>query len=119
MTTTKLQQDINDLCSKHVLGILDDISKTYNLDLNELKTKYIDDQSSTVQTDSTTVVPEKKKRGRKKKQKDEFIETVEVEYEGVKYLVDDNNNVYSHNVEEPALIGERLVDGTIKMFTVN
>lgn len=55
-------------------------------------------------------------KSRKKKQKEEVIETEEYEYEGVKYLVDNQNNVYTYNIEEPALVGEKLVDGTVKLF---
>jgi len=114
MASAKIKQNIHDLFVQHISTILDDIADTYKIDVNELKSKYLEDNASTTTDASAVVVTEKKKRGRKKKQKDEFIETVEVEYEGEKYLVDDNNNVYSHNVEEPRLIGERLVDGTIR-----
>ena len=53
---------------------------------------------------------------RKKKQKDEFIKTVEYEFEGQKYLVDDANNVYTYDVEKPKLIGEKLINGTVRFL---
>lgn len=101
------QQEVSALLSKHLVTILEDVAKRYELDADELKERYM-----------TAGVgdADKKKRGRKKKQKDEYIETVEVEFEGTKYLVDDQNNVYTHNIEAPALVGERLVDGTIRLF---
>ena len=111
-----LTHDINKLVSEHVKTLLESIAASYNLNEKELKEKYlgiIESSSSNVLGDIT----EKKKRGRKKKQKDEYIETEEYEYEGVKYLVDGNNNVYTYNIEEPMLIGEKLVDGTVKKFT--
>jgi hypothetical protein len=59
-------------------------------------------------------VPEKKARGRKKKTKDEFVSTTEFQYNGITYLIDQKNNVYTYNIESPTFIGEKLVDGTIK-----
>lgn len=96
------------MLAKHLGGVLEDIAKRHELDIEDLKERYL----SPVVSEA-----EKKKRGRKKKQKDEYIETVEIEYEGTKYLVDEQNNVYSHNIEAPALVGERLVDGTVRLFT--
>lgn len=120
-----LTHDINKLVLEHVKSLLESIASTYNLNEKELKEKYMgvpagvvdtqDSVSSNVLGDAT----EKKKRGRKKKQKDEYIETEEYEYEGVKYLVDTNNNVYTYNIEEPMLVGEKLVDGTVKKFTTS
>jgi hypothetical protein len=121
-----LTHDINKLVLEHVKSLLESIAATYNLNEKELKEKYMgaaacsvadaqDSCSSNIVGDAT----EKKKRGRKKKQKDEYIETEEYEYEGVKYLVDGNNNVYTYNIEEPMLIGEKLVDGTVKKFSTS
>ena len=110
-STIALTSSLSDLVNSHVRSILESIAKTYNISEKELKEKYLDDKKD----DGV----EKKRRGRKKKQKDEYIETEECEYEGVKYLVDGNNNVYTFNLEEPALIGERFVDGTIRFFSNN
>lgn len=100
-------ENILDSFTKNLEKLLEDISKTYSIDYDELKDKYIGkkDQVS---------VP--KKRGRKKKQKEEFIEAEEFEYEGVTYLVDDKNNVYTNNVEAPNLVGEKLVNGSIRFY---
>lgn len=57
-----------------------------------------------------------KKRGRKKKQKEEVIEMEEYMYDGVVYLIDANNNVYTFDLDAPHLIGERFVDGTVRFF---
>ena len=115
-----LTHDINKLVLEHVKSLLESIASTYNLNEKELKEKYMGAAAGVADTQDTTVLgdaTEKKKRGRKKKQKDEYIETEEYDYEGVKYLVDGNNNVYTYNIEEPMLIGEKLVDGTVKKFT--
>ena len=52
----------------------------------------------------------------RKKKKNDYIEVDEYEFNHVKYLVDSKNNVYTHNLEKPMLIGERLVDGKIKFY---
>ena len=114
-TLCNLCTDINGLVKEHLKLVLENIALTYNLNEQELKEKYMGDQASSGSTVDNGA--EKKKRGRKKKQKDEFIEAEEYEYEGQKYLVDGSNNVYTYNIEEPTLIGERLVDGTVKLFT--
>lgn len=107
----KMLAEINEIIVKQMGKILEDIAEAHNLNVSELKEKYLGQNSD--------LMAEKKKRGRKKKQKDEMIETVEVEYEGSKYLVDSQNNVYTNNVNAPALVGERLVDGTIKFSKKN
>ena len=113
-TATTLIQDLQSVVKDNLRLILENIALTYHLNDKELKERYMGELITS--TDSVDNGNEKKKRGRKKKQKDEFIETEEYEYEGVKYLVDGNNNVYTYNIEEPTLVGEKLVDGTIKMF---
>jgi hypothetical protein len=122
MSLTNLSTQISALVAAHLQDelkhILLDIAKRYSIDAQELIELYqqkSETKSCCVQDQCST--SEKKKRGRKKKQKDEFIETEEYEYDGTKYLVDSNNNVYTFNVEEPHLIGERFVDGTIRFFS--
>ena len=85
--------------------ILRDISETYSISLEALKEKYISESKTS------------KKRGRKKLVKEEYIETEEFMYCGITYLVDNNNLVYTNDIESPVLIGERLVDGTVKRYT--
>lgn len=111
---TQLATELQKLVQRHLVGVLEDIANKYQLDAAELKSIYLD--GDTDFAGSTEAQGEKKKRGRKKKQKDEFIEVEEYEYEGSKYLVDSQNNVYSHDVEQPVLVGERLVDGTVRLF---
>lgn len=107
-------QKLNSLVCDFVKNdLLVKISSDYNIDYNELVDKYIGVGGS-VMMGSSADAP--KKRGRKKKQKDEFIRTEEYEFDGVKYLLDENNNVYTYNIEKPKLIGEKLVDGTIKFI---
>jgi hypothetical protein len=124
--------------------VLEEIAFTYGLNETELKNKWGSMRSCVsppqVFTDSPTPAPPpsecnggeccapepvaaKPKKStatrtsRKKKQKEDVIETEEYEWDGVKYLVDNQNNVYTYNIEEPALVGEKLVDGTVKLFT--
>lgn len=86
--------------------ILDDISKTYNIDREELFQKYL---APYAEDDVNQHIP--KKRGRKKKIKDDFIETEEYEYMGKVYLVDKNNIVYSNDPQKPVVLGKKLPDG--------
>jgi hypothetical protein len=84
-------------------GILQDISIHYGLNYDELKMRYLS---------SNEVTP--KKRGRKKKQKEEYVEAEEYVYNGALYLVDAKNVVYTNDLEAPCVVGERLIDGSIK-----
>lgn len=110
---TQLTTDLHGLVQKYLAGVLQHIAEKYDLDHEELRANYLEGDFQPADSGSGT---EKKKRGRKKKQKDEYIEAEEYEYEGVKYLVDGQNNVYTYNVDNPTLVGERLVDGTVRLF---
>jgi hypothetical protein len=99
----KIQTIIND----DIESMLRDISKTYKINFVELKQKYIIN-------DIKVELP--KKRGRKKKLKEEFIEAEEYIYKGETYLVDNKNLIYKNDLESPKIIGEKLVDGTIKFY---
>lgn len=105
---------IIDKITENLEEMLKDISITYSLDFEELKTKYINKPNETIIIEQQVEVP--KKRGRKKKQKEEYIEAEEIEFEGKTYLVDDKNNVYTNNIDFPTLIGEKLVNGNIKFY---
>jgi len=94
---------IQNILNEELENMLKDISKTYKLDFLELKQKYMPND-----------LP--KKRGRKKKLKEEFIEAEEYVYKGETYLVDNKNLIYTNNLESPTIIGEKLVDGTIKFY---
>lgn len=122
-----IQSEISRYMNDTIFNILQDISENYGIPLVELQERY-DISADTLSSSNNSgsgggngdkgLNTEKKKRGRKKKQKDEFIETYKHEYEGETYLVDGNNNVYTYNLEEPMLIGEMLVDGTIKKYDI-
>lgn len=110
--------EINKVVQRYLTLVLENISQKYGIDLEELKCHYIngDIELTNTSTDKPDAAVEKKKRGRKKKLKEELIETREYEFEGVKYLVDNDNNVYTYNIEAPVHVGEKLVDGTIAFF---
>ena len=82
-------------------NLLKDVSTRYNIDLCELRARYLPETT--------------KRKGRKKKESDEFIETTEYIYNGKTYLIDKMNNVYTNDMDAPMMIGERLIDGTIRM----
>lgn len=106
----KIQKVINE----DIDNMLKDISKTYEIDYIELKKKYSPLQNLT--NNEPVVIDGPKKRGRKKKVKEEFVEAEEFIYKDVTYLVDEKNIVYTNNLETPTIIGEKLVDGTIKFY---
>ncbi len=126
-STVKATKVLLEVLSNHVKNhtneILASISKDYNINIDELKEKYgskpitidIGKNKKNKVTHGPDGLPiEPKKRGRKKKQREELIETEEYEFDGVKYLVDNDNNVYTYNIEQPVFVGTKLIDGRIK-----
>lgn len=113
---TAVSQQINKLVENEIESLVKRISIDYKISLEEMKQKY-ELMFITVpppQTEEQIEETPKKQRGRKKKVKDDFISTTEYMYNGVTYLLDSKNNVYTYNIESPTLIGEKLIDGTIK-----
>ena len=90
------------------VALLRSIAADYELNPNELIAKYIDGNVTIATTRRTNVKTDRRKK------KNDFIEVDEYVFKGIKYLVDTKNNIYTYNVEKPMLIGERLVDGSIK-----
>lgn len=87
------------------------VAADYNIALDDLMTKYVIPSCVTVA---------KGKRGRKRKHQpahDDFVEMEEFEYEGSLYLMDNKKNIYTYDVESPVMIGNLLVDGTVKFLT--
>lgn len=131
-STVKATKVLLDVLSNHVRNhandILVSISKDYNIDIDELTEKYgsrpitidIGKNKKTKNTHGPDGLPiEPKKRGRKKKQREELIETEEYEFNGIKYLLDNDNNVYTYNVEQPVFVGTKLIDGRVKFNVEN
>lgn len=87
------------------MELLKAVARDYGLDADELIDKYI----SNAETVGMRKCCQKKKRN-------DYVETEEYEYQGVTYLVDSRNQVYTYNLEKPMMIGERLVDGSVKFF---
>lgn len=86
------------------------IADDYNLDVKELIEKYIEGD----QVYARSLLCGGKKQYKKKK--NDYVEAEEFTYHGVVYLVDGRNQVYTNNLEKPMMIGERLVDGSVKFF---
>lgn len=107
-TLQNINEKIQNIINEDIENILKDISKTYKINFIELKQKYINNN------DVKNDLP--KKRGRKKKLKEEFIEAEEYVYQNEIYLVDNKNLIYKNDLESPTIIGEKLVDGTIKFY---
>jgi hypothetical protein len=85
------------MVSKKILSVLENVSRDYDLDLDELITRYC----------------KSKKRGNVD---NDYIETEEIFYENRLYLIDKNNNVYSHSLKEPRFVGVRLLTGAIQFI---
>lgn len=128
-SASKVTKVLTDVISNHVKqhtqDILKCIAQDYDLVFEDLITRYGNRQlildvgkSKKKSSLNDTQTTEPKKRGRKKKQKEELIETDEYDYNGVTFLVDAENNVYTYNIEQPVLIGTKLVDGRIKFLIV-
>lgn len=49
-----------------------------------------------------------------KKKRNDCIETEEYTYNGIVYLIDSKDQVYTYNLDKPMLIGDKLLDGSIK-----
>jgi hypothetical protein len=131
-SVVKASKVLLDVLSNHVRNhsneILISISKDYNINIDELTEKYgskpitidIGKNKKTKITHGPDGLPiEPKKRGRKKKQREELIETEEYEFNGIIYLVDNDNNVYTNNIEQPVFVGTKLIDGRIKFNVDN
>lgn len=85
------------------------IAEDYNLDVKELIEKYIEGDQSYAKSLLTS-------KKQYKKKKNDYVEAEEFMYHGVVYLVDGRNQVYTNNLEKPMMVGERLVDGSVKFF---
>ena len=124
--TKVLLEVISQHVKTHTMDILGTIASDYDIDIDELKEKY-GSRPFTIDLGKVKKKPapqgadgvptEPKRRGRKKKPREELVETVEYEYNNIKYLVDNNNNVYTYNVEQPVYVGTKLIDGRIKFMT--
>lgn len=96
-----------------LLNLVDKISLDYNLDANELKTKY--GLVSAPPSAPEAPVASPKPRAGRKKNKNEFTEMTKYTYNGESYLMDKQNNIYTYNLESPTLIGVKLVNGEVKL----
>jgi hypothetical protein len=97
------------MATKDKLKLLDKIAHDYQLDLEELKERYLPPM--------TIPAKGKRKQGRPRKiDMDDYVETEEILYDNKLYLVDEKNNVYTYDLESPLVVGERLEDGRITFF---
>jgi hypothetical protein len=105
--------DLNELktiLDNAVYNVLKIVSSEYNINFEELKAKF---NSSSVSLPPSSKEDKKIKKGRKKKNS-EFVEMTKFIYENKEYLVDNENNVYTFDIEKPKLIGQKLVNGIVK-----
>jgi hypothetical protein len=136
MDTSKLTSKVSKILlevitthtTEHTNQLLKAIALQYEIDESELIEKYgtfalnIEISKNKKKQSNGSGDPsntEPKKRGRKKKHREELIETEEFEYNGIVYLVDTQNNVYTYNVEQPVFVGTKLIDGRVKFLQSN
>ena len=105
--------DLSDLDKQHKLIL--EISQNYNLDYQELITKFLNISSDTSKNNllvnSNSVIKKPKKNSKK-----DIIKTYKIIYNNIEYLIDDNNNVYTFDIEKPKIVGIKLINDTIKMY---
>ena len=82
------------------------IAHDYDLNEDELIQRYMETENHDI--------PATKKFTKKKR--NDCIETEEYTYNGIVYLIDSKDQVYTYNIEKPMLIGDKLLDGTIKFL---
>ena len=111
MSLDTITSQIQIILATEMENLLKNISKDYGLNFDELKKKYMD-SSLTTPLQSEPDAP--KRRGRKKKPQELQISTDPYTFEGVTYLVDSKNTVYTYDTEKPMVVGEKLIDGTVK-----
>ena len=129
-------QSILTIFRDHLETVVKEICDEHDLDFESVRKKYIDSpventkkpKSSKKSSKSTKKVtevvelgdgdagPSSGRSATRKKAKSELIETIEYVHDGTTYLVDKKKNVYSYDVDNPKLIGIKLVDGSIKFF---
>ena len=97
-----------------IFNVLTEVSKEYNLNIDDLMAKFsIVTPNNHLDQVQQQKEEKKAKKGRKKKNS-EFVEMTEVVYENIKYLIDNENNVYTYDLEKPKLVGQKLVNGIFK-----
>lgn len=104
-----IAKNLNQALIEDKVELIRNIAVDYNLDADELIEKYVNSDATSIGSSHIRRLPAKKKR-------QDYVETEECTFEGIKYLVDSKNQVYTYNLEKPMMIGERLVDGSIKFF---
>jgi hypothetical protein len=50
------------------------------------------------------------------KKRTDLVKTYIFNYQGVDYLVDNKNNVFTFNIDNPTVVGIKLIDNTIKFY---
>ena len=91
-----------------IYDLVKKISSDFSLDFEEVLKKY----------NITAKSVPKKKAPSRKKTPSEFVEMSELEHEGTKYLFDNKtSNVYTYDVQNPSLVGQKLVNGAIKFIS--
>jgi hypothetical protein len=104
-----IAKSLNQAFINEKVNILHAIAEDYGLDVEELLAKY-------VTNDKSVAKYAKMKKSYAKKKKSDYVEAEEYIYNNVTYLVDGRNQVYTYDLEKPTVIGEKLIDGSVKFF---
>ena len=106
---TNIRNEIQIIVDIQILEFLAIISEKFDIDRDQLIEIYNQSKQNICASDT-----EKKRRGRKKKSKEIDIQTEPYTYKNITYLVDDKHHVYTYDINKPVLVGQKLVNGTIK-----
>lgn len=112
----EIARNLHNAFTADKMNMIKNIARDYELNEEELIQRYVyNDQNGngSITNDGSLPVSSKRVFGTKKKRND-CIETWEYEYNGITYLIDNKDNIYTYNIDKPLLIGDKLLDGTIK-----
>jgi hypothetical protein len=101
----KVAKHISSLIYDELSNVFQQVATENKLDYNMLMQRYA----------NKYLVSSSKQKRKKKEQHDEEIATEEYEYNGTTYLIDQNNIIYTYDLNHPRIVGERLIDGTVKL----
>lgn len=97
------------------ITLLKNIARDYDLNEEELIQRYMcNEQNGFHNTNVSQLSSSSKKQFGTRKKRNDCVETWEYEYNGITYLIDNKDNIYTYNIDKPLLIGDKLLDGTIK-----
>mgnify|MGYP001383148925 CR=1 FL=1 len=138
MSESEILQSINNFHLNKMKNVLEEISSSYDIDFNELANKFLSDnhfkntkeprkkqkiteeqQCQAIKQDGQRCTRRHKpgckycgkhEKTNNEKEKDDYIATKREMINGIEYLVDKDNIVYRDNIENPEIIGKKIIE---------